>query len=97
MRTPVATAPTQTPYGLGLVGQDTPCGRLIGHTGRIPGYLTLAFSSEDGQRQAIVLVNLGIFTPPSLVEPLSATYLTVACGEPPPAGAAPLAFLDRLS
>jgi D-alanyl-D-alanine carboxypeptidase len=97
MRTPVANAPAAAPYGLGLQWQDTACGPMVGHTGSIAGYVTLAFASEDASRQAVLLVNVGVFTPPSLGEPLRRTFVTVACGAPGTAGAAdatPLGLLD---
>jgi D-alanyl-D-alanine carboxypeptidase len=46
-------------YGLGLFKKPTACGAALGHTGSIPGYLAEAWSSKDGSRQAILLVNIG--------------------------------------
>ena len=43
-------------YGLGLIVQDTPCGRLIGHGGTIPGYQNTMLNSEDGSKQFALLV-----------------------------------------
>ena len=45
-------------YGMGLVAPRLPCGLAWGHDGGFPGYRTFAFSSKDGTRQAILLVNL---------------------------------------
>jgi D-alanyl-D-alanine carboxypeptidase len=45
-------------YGLGLELFPTSCGNALGHNGVVPGYLTFVFSSEDGQRQATLMVNL---------------------------------------
>src|SRR5262249_23269405 len=44
-------------YGLGLERFPTPCGPAWGHNGVIPGYVTFVFSSEDGRRQAVLMVN----------------------------------------
>jgi D-alanyl-D-alanine carboxypeptidase len=44
-------------YGLGLGVFSTPCGRAWGHTGNLNGLLTIAWSSRDGRRQAIVMAN----------------------------------------
>lgn len=45
-------------YGLGVEEMTTTCGtRLWGHTGAIPGYTTMSFATEDGERQVTVLFN----------------------------------------
>ena len=44
--------------GGGLELFPTSCGDALGHNGVVPGYLTFAFSSEDGRRQAVLMVNL---------------------------------------
>jgi D-alanyl-D-alanine carboxypeptidase len=44
-------------YGLGLGVFSTACGRAWGHTGNLNGLLTIAWSSRDGRRQAIVMAN----------------------------------------
>jgi D-alanyl-D-alanine carboxypeptidase len=44
-------------YGLGLERYPTPCGAAWGHNGAFAGYLTYAFSSKDGRRQATLMVN----------------------------------------
>ena len=45
--------------GLGLFQTPSLCGRpdLWGHDGALAAYLTLAFNSEDGKRQFVILVN----------------------------------------
>jgi len=45
--------------GLGLYQTPSFCGRpdLWGHDGALAAYLTLAFNSEDGKRQFVILVN----------------------------------------
>ncbi|MDQ3894943.1 MAG: serine hydrolase, partial [Actinomycetota bacterium] len=47
-------------YGLGIERRRAPCAYVWGHGGAVPGYRTLAFSSEEGSRQAIVMVNISI-------------------------------------
>jgi D-alanyl-D-alanine carboxypeptidase len=47
-------------YGLGLQEMDLGCGRVWGHSGGTPGYTVLAYNSENGAHQAIVVVNLSI-------------------------------------
>ena len=47
-------------YGLGLIVQDTPCGRLIGHGGTIPGYQNTMLNSEDGSKQFALLVPFSV-------------------------------------
>jgi D-alanyl-D-alanine carboxypeptidase len=37
-------------YGLGLYSTTTPCGRVWGHDGGIPGYVTVAWNDETGRR-----------------------------------------------
>jgi D-alanyl-D-alanine carboxypeptidase len=44
-------------YGLGLFTIATPCGEPWGHNGMVPGYSAQAYSSPDGRRQVVVLVN----------------------------------------
>jgi len=57
MRTavPIPNSPSQ--YGLGLASEPSDCGRVLGHTGGVPGYTSIAYSSEDGGRQTVVLIN----------------------------------------
>jgi D-alanyl-D-alanine carboxypeptidase len=45
-------------YGLGLMSFPTACGTAWGHIGSFPGYHTVAFTSADGSRQAVLMVNL---------------------------------------
>ncbi|MEO6509879.1 MAG: serine hydrolase domain-containing protein [Nocardioides sp.] len=46
-----------TSYGLGLERFPTPCGAAWGHGGNFPGYVTYVYSSPDGGRQTVLLVN----------------------------------------
>jgi D-alanyl-D-alanine carboxypeptidase len=44
-------------YGLGLAVYPTRCGRAWGHTGNLNGILTIAWSTRDGRRQAVLMAN----------------------------------------
>jgi D-alanyl-D-alanine carboxypeptidase len=44
-------------YGLGLERFPTSCGTAWGHNGAIAGYLVFAFTSSDGRKQALLMVN----------------------------------------
>ncbi len=59
MKTTVAIpdAPPGFTYGLGLAADPSGCGKVFGHTGGVPGYTSIAYSSEDGSHQAVVLIN----------------------------------------
>jgi ornithine cyclodeaminase/alanine dehydrogenase-like protein (mu-crystallin family) len=62
METTVAEGPRQSDIpgqrsGLGLEEFPTPCGAAYGHNGTFPGYLVYAFTSKDGRRQAVLMVN----------------------------------------
>jgi D-alanyl-D-alanine carboxypeptidase len=46
-----------TAYGLGLERFPTPCGTAWGHGGNFPGYVTYVYSSPDGSRQTVLLLN----------------------------------------
>jgi predicted membrane protein len=46
-------------YGQGLFKQPMGCGTAFGHPGGIPGFLADAWTSKDGNRQAVLLVNIG--------------------------------------
>ena len=50
-------------YGLGLATYPTRCGRAWGHTGSLNGVLTIAWSTLDGRRQAVVAANAYPLTP----------------------------------
>ena len=57
MRTAVPIPNGSSQYGLGLASEPSNCGRVLGHTGGVPGYTSIAYSSEDGGRQTVVLIN----------------------------------------
>lgn len=44
-------------YGLGLAAVETDCGPALGHSGRLPGLATEAWSMPDRDRTVVVLVN----------------------------------------
>ncbi len=46
-----------TAYGLGLQSFETRCGTAWGHGGNFPGYLTYVYSSPDGSRQTVLMLN----------------------------------------
>ena len=56
-------------YGLGLEVSDSPCGRLFGHTGGIPGYFNIMQNSEDGTHQFGMMMNVQ-WPPAAVWEPL---------------------------
>ncbi|MEO6510050.1 MAG: serine hydrolase domain-containing protein [Nocardioides sp.] len=46
-----------TAYGLGIESFRTRCGTAWGHGGNFPGYLTYVYSSADGGRQTVLMLN----------------------------------------
>jgi len=46
-------------YGFGLIQKPMGCGTAFGHDGASFGYLVYAYSSADGGRQSVLLVNAG--------------------------------------
>jgi D-alanyl-D-alanine carboxypeptidase len=44
-------------YGLGLELFPTSCGDALGHNGVVPGYMTFVFSTANGRRQALLMIN----------------------------------------
>jgi D-alanyl-D-alanine carboxypeptidase len=44
-------------YGLGLASFRTPCGTAIGHTGALLGTISVAWSSSDGRRRVVAMIN----------------------------------------
>jgi D-alanyl-D-alanine carboxypeptidase len=51
-------------YGLGLELFPTSCGDAWGHNGVVPGYQTFIFSTENGRRQALLMMNQDSATAP---------------------------------
>jgi D-alanyl-D-alanine carboxypeptidase len=60
-------------YGLGIMRFTTACGPLWGNGGDIPGYSNESYNSEDGTRQAAVVVNVNPIPKKVSGEPLGAT------------------------
>ncbi|MER7653135.1 MULTISPECIES: serine hydrolase [Streptomyces] len=55
----VATDDPGTRYGIGLKRVRLSCGRLaVGHTGGIPGYATLAFTTPDRSHRVVLSASL---------------------------------------
>jgi D-alanyl-D-alanine carboxypeptidase len=77
MTTPVDTGQPGQGYGLGLAVIETPAGRLIGHDGGIPGFITIVLSTEDGRRQLGVMVNQ-FFTTPAVDQAFSQALEAIA-------------------
>jgi len=62
-------------YGLGLYTKVTPCGRIWGHDGNVPGFETTAWNDETGRRGFV----LGIPTQPdAAISTAQDTATTVA-------------------
>jgi D-alanyl-D-alanine carboxypeptidase len=66
-------------YGLGLLVLETPCGRLIGHDGGIPGFITIVLSTQDGRRQFGIMVNQ-FFTTPAVDQAYGQVVVEIAMG-----------------
>jgi D-alanyl-D-alanine carboxypeptidase len=79
MLTPVPTGRPGLGWGLGLLVVDTPAGRLVGHDGAIPGFYNFVVSTEDGRRQAGVMVNVWP-RPPAVAEAFDQVFMTLALG-----------------
>jgi D-alanyl-D-alanine carboxypeptidase len=66
-------------YGLGLLVVETPCGRLIGHDGGIPGFITIVLGTQDGRRQFGIMVN-EFFTTPAVDQAYGQVVVKIAMG-----------------
>ncbi|GCD40600.1 serine hydrolase domain-containing protein [Streptomyces paromomycinus] len=69
-------------YGLGLKQERLSCGRLaVGHTGGIPGYATLAFTTPDRSRRVVLSANLADWpADPSIGNPIDKVLDDAVCG-----------------
>ena len=66
-------------YGLGIMKTPGPCGALWGNGGDIAGFSNSFQNSEDGKRQAGVIVNIN--PAPEAVEEARSQALTAAVTE----------------
>lgn len=82
MNRTVATGDSGSRYGLGLKQQRLSCGRLaVGHTGGIPGYATLAFTTPDRSRRVVLSANLADWpADPSIGGPIDKVLEDAICG-----------------
>ncbi len=64
-------------YGLGIEALRGACGPVWGHSGGVPGYVTLAYSSRDGRRGVVLMLS----TEPdeNLIALLRLTVETAVC------------------
>jgi D-alanyl-D-alanine carboxypeptidase len=70
-------------YGLGLFSAELPCGTAWGHDGLYIGYLVMALSSEDGEHQLVLSMNVDPINgvpPPEAFEAFTAAYVGGFCG-----------------
>jgi D-alanyl-D-alanine carboxypeptidase len=68
-------------WGLGLLKERFPCGTAWGHDSEIPGYITAAWNSRNGNRQVVVIVNSHFFSHDEPVSRAMRNVLTTAyCG-----------------
>jgi len=86
-------------YGLGLYTIQTPCGRIWGHDGGVPGYATFAWNDESGRRGFVA--GLPTAQDEAIGEALETLLLAAVCrafGQPVPSAtaAASTATLPRL-
>jgi D-alanyl-D-alanine carboxypeptidase len=68
-----ADSDVESRYGLGLADYATACGSAWGHSGSFPGYWNYAFTSADGKRQAVLMVNIE----PTSVDPTTTGRLFI--------------------
>ena len=76
-------------YGLGLYTAETPCGRIWGHDGSVPGYTTIAWNDESGRRGMVV--GLPTEQDEAIAAAFDTVLATAACrvfGRPVPSAAA---------
>ena len=83
-------------YGLGLLSENLACGTAWGHDGLYVGYYVLALTSEDGNHQAVLAMNLDPangYPPPGLIDAFAAAVSGGYCGTdgeaPPPSTPGP--------
>lgn len=81
MRRTVPTGEPGTRYGLGLKQRKLSCGRtVLGHTGGIPGFATLAFTTPDGRHRVVLSANLDDWpADPRIGAPIDAVLDDAVC------------------
>lgn len=57
LRAMTTAAVTPPRYGLGLAIFDTPCGKVLGHTGNINGQISAVWNSPNASRQLVAMAN----------------------------------------
>jgi D-alanyl-D-alanine carboxypeptidase len=65
---------TNPAYGLGLAIWESPCGRVFGHHGLVPGYTAQAWAAAGLSRSAVALANTSAYT-----EPLTSVVNAALC------------------
>lgn len=84
----IPSMPEVAGWGLGIWWQETPCGRVWGHTGGVVGYTTKSWHSADGRRQVTLAENLIEYATPGQPHPIDQArdaFLTTAmCGPDAP-------------
>jgi D-alanyl-D-alanine carboxypeptidase len=66
--------------GYGVKAEQRPCGTFWGHGGNFPGYLMLAWSSDDGARQGVVAINSDPRTSGDVEASIKALLTHALCG-----------------
>jgi D-alanyl-D-alanine carboxypeptidase len=74
-------------YGLGLLETGMPAGRLVGHAGGIPGYLSMVLSTPDGRRQLGVMSNV-LVAPDAMYEAFMRVFRELSFTHPSGGGRA---------
>ncbi|WP_106403559.1 serine hydrolase domain-containing protein [Actinocorallia populi] len=72
-------------YALGVARADTPCGTAWGHGGAFPGYHSLAYTTADGRRQAVIAINTDRVLSETTYRRLDAAFEVALCGKASPA------------
>lgn len=69
-------------YGLGLMSLPACGGKVWGHTGGVPGFNTMSFTSSDGETQVTMSASEGltIATTPEAARALNDVLVTAFCG-----------------
>ncbi|WP_240800651.1 beta-lactamase family protein [Streptomyces sp. ICN441] len=73
-------------YGTGIIRWDTSCGTAWGHDGAFPGYLSIALTSGDGERQAVLALNTDRVLSEGTLADVDTAVETLYCGSAGPGG-----------